>query len=197
MLAAAYGGQMNPSQFAIDAEPRSEWDSYKYNQANQGRTAGEVQPKSIGWGEYAQEWYDRLIGTPLKGMAGAGDALLGKTNPDLESFEKNVLDALSLYAGPSVARGTFGRPSATTLSMFGSKPSVDVVQKLVDSDKRLSGMVKVDAVGVEGTTLKPGMVQVTVIGEHPAKGGSFTTLADPTIIAERLDQEAVKWGTKE
>jgi hypothetical protein len=120
MLAAAYGGQINHSQFAIDAEPRSEWDSYKYNQANQGRTAGDVEPKSMGWGEYAQEWYDRLIGTPLKGMAGAGDALLGRANPDLESFEKNVLDALSLYAGPTIAKGMLGGvPKATELSIFG------------------------------------------------------------------------------
>jgi hypothetical protein len=195
MLSAAYGGQVNKANMGLNADPRSEWESYKYNQENQGRTAGEVEPKSMGWGEYAQEWYDRLIGTPLKGMAGAGDALLGKANPDLESFEKNVLDALSLYAGPSV----LGRSSATTLSSFGAKAGKETLEstkKMIESDKRLSGIVNVDAIGADGTTLPPGMVQITVTGNHPAKGGSFNIEADPTKIYAKLEQEAVKWSTE-
>jgi hypothetical protein len=157
MLAAAYGGQINPANMGLNAEPRSEWDSYKYNQANPGRTAGEVEPKSIGWSEYAQEWYDRLIGTPLKGMAGAGDALLGRANPDLESFEKNVLDALSLYAGPSIARGTFAKPSQTTLGIFGGQGAKEAPLRMRDiAEKALAAGKDPDEVW-KYTGWKPGM----------------------------------------
>jgi hypothetical protein len=159
MLAAAYGGQINPANMGFNyGEPKSEWESYKYNQANHGRTAGDVEPKSIGWGEYAQEWYDRLIGTPLKGMAGAGDALLGRANPDLESFEKNVLDALSLYAGPSVAKSAFGKlPSQNTLNIFGGVGAKEAPLRMRDiAEKALSAGKDPDEVW-KYTGWKPGM----------------------------------------
>jgi hypothetical protein len=142
----------------LDAAPKSEWESYKYNQANPGRTAGDVAPKSMGWGEYAQEWYDRLIGTPLKGMAGAGDALLGRSNPDLESFEKNVLDALSLYAGPSVAKSTFGKlPSQNTLNIFGGVGAKDAPLRMKEiAEKALAAGKDPDEVW-KYTGWKPGM----------------------------------------
>jgi hypothetical protein len=158
MLSAAYGGQVNKANMGLNADPRSEWESYKYNQENQGRTAGDVEPKSMGWGEYAQEWYDRLIGTPLKGMAGAGDALLGKSNPDLESFEKNVLDALSLYAGPSVAKSAFGKlPSQTTLNIFGGVGAKEAPLRMKEiAEKALSAGKDPDEV-LKYTGWKPGM----------------------------------------
>jgi hypothetical protein len=79
------------------------------------------------------------------------------------------------------------------------EPEFQKVKESIESNPELSGLVRVDAIGAEGTSLKPGSVQVTVIGEHPAKGGSFTVDAEPGSIVKRLEEEAVKWskGKKE
>jgi hypothetical protein len=73
-------------------------------------------------------------------------------------------------------------------------PTVASVQQKVDADPRLKGIAKVDALGEEGTTLKPGMVQVTVVGDHPAKGGSFSVENNVDAVATRLDEEAKVWA---
>ena len=156
MLQAAYSGQVNPAGMGLNADPRSEWESYTYNLANPGRTEGE--PPAMALSDYPKVWYDRIIGQPLQGMTGAGDALLGRTNPDLETFNKDVLDALSLYAGPTIAKGMLGGvPRATELSIFGGVGAKEAPLRMRDiAEKALAAGKDPDEVW-KYTGWKPGM----------------------------------------
>ena len=146
-----YTPGINKANMGLDyGPPKSEWESYKYNVANPGRTTAEPIPEPMALADYPKVWYDRIIGNPLKGMAGAGDALLGRTNPDMESFEKDVLDALSLYAGAPIAKGMLGGiPRTTQLNAINWGGTL-----LKDKLKKVSEEV----VSVPGLKLKDGTV---------------------------------------
>jgi hypothetical protein len=88
--------------------------------------SGTYDPRAEGWTSYhtlpqaagmlGEVWYDRLVGEPLQAMSRVGAALQGKTNPDRVAFQKDVLDALSLYSGPGILAG---KPTMTMASAFG------------------------------------------------------------------------------
>jgi hypothetical protein len=85
-------------------------------------------------------------------------------------------------------------PQAAEAPAAPEAKGVEAIQAAVNADPRLNGMVRVDAVGEEGTTIPPGKAQITIIGEHPANGGSFTVDPSPDQIAARLDEEAQRWA---
>jgi len=75
----------------------------------------------------------------------------------------------------------------------GDPLTVEMLQVDVDTIPELKGKVLVDALGEEGTTTPPGYAQITIIGDHPASGGSFTVEANPSAIIKKLNVEREKW----
>jgi hypothetical protein len=129
---------------------------------------------------------------------------LGKPEVSSEGNPKKFIDRSdsryqeSIYAEPSrfptLDTGTIATVGGGVKNLIAKPLSLSSFQKSISQDKRLSNLIRVDAIGQEGTTLPPGQVQITVVGNHPMKGGSFNTEADHEKILEKLKEETIKWS---
>ena len=135
-----------------------------------------------------EELLKEQLGKPEVSREGNPRKFIDRTDPRFQE---------SLYAEsdrfPSLDTGTVASIGGG-IKKFVAKPSLPDIRKTLLSDKRFGNLISIDALGEEGSTLKPGYIQVTVTGNHPAKGGSFSVEPEPDKILERLQQEAIKWS---
>ena len=135
-----------------------------------------------------EELLKEKLGQPEVSREGNPKKFIDKSDPRYQE---------SIYAEPdrfpSLDTGTVASIGGGIKKLV-AKPSLPDIRKTLLSDKRFGNLISIDALGEEGSTLKPGYIQVTVTGNHPAKGGSFSVEPDPDKILERLNQEAIKWS---